>query len=56
VEVGLAHEAGRRFWLLDATRREVLLISDAAFLLFFVIVWLLCGVVGYLYARWTMPI
>jgi|GEM_PF-6117014 hypothetical protein len=47
-------EARRRFWLLDAARRDAILGSDAAFLVSFLIAWVLSGVMAYFYALWTI--
>jgi hypothetical protein len=47
-------EPRRRFWLLDAARRDAVLGSDAAFLLSVAISWVLSGVLAYFYALWTI--
>lgn len=47
-------EPRRRFWLLDAARRDAILGSDAAFLVSVAISWVLSGVLAYFYALWTI--
>jgi hypothetical protein len=47
-------EPRRRFWLLDAARRDAALGSDAAFLVSVAISWVLSGVLAYFYALWTI--
>lgn len=47
-------EPRRRFWLLDANRREAIVGSDAAFLVSFLIIWALSGVLAYFYGLWTL--
>ena len=44
----------RRFWLLDAARRDAVLGSDAAFLVSVAISRVLSGVLAYFYALWTI--
>jgi hypothetical protein len=45
-------EPHRRFWLLDAARRDAVLGSDAAFLVSVAISWVLSGVMAYFAALW----
>lgn len=47
-------EPRRRFWLLDAARRDAVLGSDAAFLVSVAISWVLSGVLAYFYALWAI--
>jgi hypothetical protein len=47
-------EPRRRWWILDAARRDAVLGSDAAFLVSVAISWVLSGVLAYFYARWTI--
>jgi hypothetical protein len=47
-------EPRRRFWLLDAARRDAVLGSDAAFLVSVAISLVLSGVLAYFYALWTI--
>jgi len=45
-------ERRRRFWLLDAARRDAVLGSTAAFLVSLAIAWALSGVMAYFAALW----
>lgn len=45
-------ERRRRFWLLDAARRDAVLGSTGAFLVSFAVAWVLSGVMAYFAALW----